>query len=59
MWTKAGTQHIDGYWKRLRAQLRNTAKPTPEVLEKLVRAAQWNEWTFGKDRIAEAAKLVI
>ena len=50
---KAGTQFIDGWWRILKKECRYLKASRAHNVD-LVRAAQWNHWHQGEDKVVAA-----
>ena len=58
MLIKKGTQYIDGFWKHLKKQLKNSTKHDNKTVDEHLRCAQWRMWHQGQDMWLEAGKLI-
>ena len=55
---QAGTQYIDGFWRILRAYIRSWRMSEISLLRLVVRVAQLQYWSRGKDLYLEGARVI-
>ena len=54
---KAGTQFIDGVWRIIRKDIKDSLRHSrPELVDKLVRVSQWRYWNQDQDLYTAMAK---
>ena len=53
-----GTLCMDGWWRWGKQECHGVPRTNPEAINRHVRIAQWKRWTAGKDRWAEAGKVL-